>query len=80
VRAPFLIQLLPEFLELVFVLARVTEITLIAAQDPPGGQALQIRASVPIGAAEIDRQISKPRHIDYSGGSCSKRQLVSDSR
>jgi len=62
VLAPFLIQFLPEFPELIFVLAGVTHVLLIPAEDPAGGQALQIRAAVPVGAAEIGRQVSELRH------------------
>jgi hypothetical protein len=59
---PFLIQFLAQFSELVFVLALVPNILLVLAKDPPGRQALQIRAAVPVGAAEIGGKVSKPRH------------------
>ena len=60
---PFLIQFLVELLELVFVLALgAANILLILAEDPAGGQPLQIRAAVPVGAAEIGWQISELRH------------------
>jgi hypothetical protein len=61
---PLLIQFLPQLLQLEFVLAGVAKVLLILAEDPAGGQALQIRAPVPVWAAEIGGQIGKPRHAD----------------
>jgi hypothetical protein len=77
---PLLPQLLVEFVQLIFVLTLGAGHFLIAFKDPPGGKSFQIGASVPIGAAEIVRQLLKLSHAQSGGGSWSSRQLASESR
>jgi hypothetical protein len=74
-----LVELLVEFLELVFVLALQAITFLMAIPNPLCGQALQIRAAVAIRTDELLIQLAESGHSQSSGGSWSKRQLTSES-
>src|SRR5712691_11279300 len=74
-----LVQLLVEFLELVFVLALHCATLLIAIPNPLRGQAFQIGTAIPVRADERLIQLAEAGHRQ-SSGNWSNRQLTSESR
>jgi hypothetical protein len=60
--SPLLLQLLVEFLQLVFVVALGAADLLIPLKNPARGESFQIRAPIPIRATEVLGQVLKFRH------------------
>ena len=77
---PLLIQLFAEISQVVFVVTFRTRDLLTPMKDPTGGQALQIRAPIPVRAAAVGGQVLKLRHNQSGGGNWSRRHLASESR
>ncbi len=78
--SPLLMQLLVEFLQLIFVMAFGASDLLVSVKDPAGGKSFQIRAPIPIRATEVVRQVFELWHGQSGGGSWSSRQLASERR
>ena len=61
-KGSILVRRLPEFLDLVFILAYRPDRALVMLPDPLCGKSFEIRAPIPLGAAEIRGEIGESGH------------------